>query len=251
VAVETPVYFGLLQTLEGLGLKALEIPARRRPACRWRRWNCAAPRPGGEVPGVCAHFRTTGALMPDDNKKRLLALARHGVTIIEDDVFGDLHYGNGRPTPLKAWDRDGDVIYCASFTKSFAPSFRLGWLAAGRHHGALARLCASSTLVSSPLLQVVLADVLDSGDYARISQRLRLQLAAQMTATADAVLQHFPRGTRVRRPQGGVVLWVECPETVDSTRLLQHALAEGISFAPGVAFSAAPRFGHCLRASSS
>ncbi|MDC7702804.1 aminotransferase-like domain-containing protein [Vogesella indigofera] len=250
VAVETPVYFGLLQTLEGLGLKALEIPCTPEAGLSLEALEFALHHGPAVKCLVCVpNFQNpTGALMPDDNKKRLLALARkHGVTVIEDDVFGDLHYGNVRPTPLKAWDRDGEVIYCASFTKSFAPSFRLGWLAAGRHHGALSRLCASSTLVSSPLLQVVLADVLDSGDYARISQRLRQQLAAQMTATADAVLRHFPRGTRVRRPQGGVVLWVECPETVDSTRLLQRALAEGISFAPGVAFSAAPRFGHCLR----
>jgi DNA-binding transcriptional MocR family regulator len=252
VAVETPVYFGLLQQLEGLGLKALEIPCapatglslealefalRHGPAVR-----CLVTVPSFQNP--------TGALMPDEQRRRLLAIARrHGLTVIEDDVFGDLHFGAQRPTPLKAWDRDGDVIYCASFTKSFAPSFRLGWMAAGRHHAALSLLCASSTLVCSPLLQSVLADVLESGDYARIRQRLRQQLQAQVQAFADAIERHFPRGTRLLRPHGGLLLWVECPESCDTTRLLQRALAEGISFAPGMAFSAEPRFGHCLRIS--
>lgn len=250
VAVETPVYFGLLQTLQGLGLKALEIPCTPEAGLSLEALEFALRHGPAVKCLVCVpNFQNpTGALMPDEHKKRLLALARrHGVTIIEDDVFGDLHYGAARPLPLKAWDRDDEVIYCASFTKSFAPSFRLGWMAAGRHHAALALLCASSTLVSSPLLQVVLADVLDSGDYARISQHLRQQLASQMTATADAVLRCFPKGTRVRRPAGGVVLWVECTEEVDTMRLLQRALAEGISFAPGIVFSAEPRFHHCLR----
>jgi DNA-binding transcriptional MocR family regulator len=250
VAVETPVYFGLLQTLESLGLKALEIPCTPDAGLSLEALEFALRHgPAVQCLVTVPHFQNpTGALMPDDHKKRLLQLARqHGVTIIEDDVFGDLYFGPRRPTPLKAWDRDGEVIYCASFTKSFAPSFRLGWLAGGRHHAALARLRESSSLVSSSLLQVVLADMLAAGDYARTSQRLRQQLAQQMQATADAVLAAFPRGTRVRRPQGGLLLWVECPEGVDTARLLEAALAQSISFAPGLLFSAEPRFSHCLR----
>lgn len=252
VAVETPVYFGLLQTLQGLGLKALEIPCTpdqgiSLPALEF------ALRHGPPVRClVCvpSFQNPTGGLMPDDSKRALLQLARrHDISIIEDDVFGDLYYGNERPTPIKAWDRDGEVIYCSSFTKSYAPSFRLGWVAGGRHHEALARLQASSTLAVSPLLQAVLADVLESGDYQRTSQRIRQQLAAQMHATADAVQRHFPRGTRVRKPLGGMLLWVECPEGSDTNQLLQQALHEGISFAPGLVFSAEPRFGHCLRIS--
>ena len=64
---------------------------------------------------------------------------------------------------------------------------------------------------------------------------------------ADAVLDAFPRGTRVRRPQGGMLLWVEGPEGLDSQAMLETALARSISFAPGLVFSAEPRFGHCLR----
>lgn len=250
VAVETPVYFGLLQTLAALGLKALEIPCTPDAGLSLEALEFAL-RYGPPVRclvTVTNYQNPTGALMPDDNKKRLLALARrHGVSIIEDDVFGELYFGKRRPTPLKAWDRDGDVIYCASFTKSLAPSFRLGWLSGGRHHAALERLRASSSLVSPALLLGTLADLLASGDYARISQRLRARLAEQMERVADAVLAAFPRGTRLRRPQGGLLLWVEGPEGLDSGRLLEAALKESISFAPGMLFSAEPRFRHCLR----
>ncbi|MEQ6292602.1 PLP-dependent aminotransferase family protein [Vogesella sp. GCM10023246] len=252
VAVETPVYFGLLQTLQGLGLKVLEIPCTADAGLSLEALEFALRHGPAVKCLVCVpnYQNPTGGLMPDDNKRALLQLARrHGITIVEDDVFGDLYYGNERPTPIKAWDRDGEVIYCSSFTKSYAPSFRLGWFSGGRHHQALARLQASSTLTVSPLLQAVLAEVLESGDYQRTSQRIRQQLAAQMHATADAVLRHFPKGTRVRKPQGGMLLWLECPPGSDTTQLLQQALPAGISFAPGVVFSAEPRFDHCLRLS--
>ncbi len=250
VAVETPVYFGLLQTLAALGLKALEIPCTPDAGLSLEALEFALQYgpPVRCLVTVTNYQNPTGARMPDDNKKRLLALARrHGVTLIEDDVFGELYFGEARPTPLKAWDRDGDVIYCASFTKSLAPSFRLGWLSGGRHHAALEWLRASSSLVSPALLLGVLSDLLASGDYARISQRLRRQLARQMEQVADAVLAAFPRGTALRRPQGGLLLWVEGPEGLDSGRLLEAALKESISFAPGMLFSAEPRFRHCLR----
>ncbi|UTH75716.1 PLP-dependent aminotransferase family protein [Chromobacterium sp. IIBBL 290-4] len=250
VAVETPVYFGLLQTLSALGLKALEIPCTPDAGLSLEALEFALQYgPPVRCLVTVTNFQNpTGARMPDDHKKRLLALARrHGVAIIEDDVFGELYFGETRPTPLKAWDRDGDVIYCASFTKSLAPSFRLGWLSGGRHHAALERLRASSSLVSPALLLGALSDLLASGDYARISQRLRKQLARQMEQVADAVLAAFPKGTRLRRPQGGLLLWVEGPEGLDSGRLLEAALRESISFAPGMLFSAEPRFSRCLR----
>lgn len=253
VAVETPVYFGLLQTLEGLGLKALEIPCTPDQGLSLEalefalrhgpKVNCLVTVPQFQNP--------TGALMPDSNKKRLLQLARrHGMTIIEDDVFGDLYFGNHRPTPLKAWDQHGDVIYCASFTKSLAPSFRLGWLSGGKYHDGLARLKTSSSMVNSSLYQMVLADMLANGDYSRANHRLRQQLAHSTQQLTDAILVAFPKGTRVRRPEGGMLLWVECPEDIDTALLLDEALKQSISFAPGLVFSAEPRFTHCLRLKS-
>ncbi|WP_293760556.1 PLP-dependent aminotransferase family protein [uncultured Aquitalea sp.] len=250
VAVETPVYFGLLQTLQTLGLKALEIPCTPDAGLSLEALEFAL-RHGAPVKCLVTvtNFQNpTGALMPEDNKKRLLQLARrHGLPVIEDDVFGELYFSGAHPPPLKAWDRDGDVIYCSSFTKSFAPSFRLGWLSGGRRHADLARQRESSSLVSPALLLGVLSDMLASGDYARISQRIRQQLARQLDQLADAVLAAFPRDTHVRRPQGGMLLWVEGPEGLDSRQLLQAALTHSISFAPGLLFSAEPRFGHCLR----
>ncbi|WP_028535077.1 PLP-dependent aminotransferase family protein [Paludibacterium yongneupense] len=250
VAVETPVYFGLLQTLESLGLKALEIPCTPERGISLEALEFAL-RHGSAVRClvVVPHFQNPGGgLMPDGDKKRLLDLLRqHHVPLIEDDVFGDLHFGADRPTPIKAWDNDGDVIYCASFTKSLAPSFRQGWVAGGKHQARLAQLKLSSSYVGSALLQAALADFLSSGLYDRHLGLFRRQLSRQCQQLTAAVLAAFPLGTRVSSPRGGLLLWIECPRGVDSVALLQQALAESISFAPGPLFSAEPRFASCLR----
>ena len=250
VAVETPVYFGLLQTLEILGLKALEIPCSLDEGLSPEALEFAL-RHGPPVRCliVVPHFQNpTGALMPEANKKRILALAQqHQLTIIEDDVFGDLHFTGERPIPLKAWDRAGEVIYCASFTKSFAPAFRLGWISGGRYHAQLEQLKVSSSYVTSPLMQAVLSDSLSSGLYARHLLKMRNVLARRCEEMRAWILACFPKGTRVSAPKGGLLVWVMCPEPLDTFALLEQALDASMSFAPGRLFSAEARFSHCLR----
>jgi len=250
VAVETPVYFGLLQSLESLRLKVLEIPCTPQHGISLEALEFAMRHgPAISCLVVVPNFQNpTGALMPEENKKRLLGLAReHHFPIIEDDVFGDLYYGEERPVPLKAWDRDGSVIYCSSFTKSFAPALRLGWSSGGKYHKQLERLKVSNSYVTSALIQATMGDCLSSGLYARQVERMRLHLSQQSGKLRDSILASFPHGTTVTEPQGGMLLWVECPEGVNSLALLEQALAHSISFAPGPVFSAEARFSRCLR----
>ena len=70
-----------------------------------------------------------------------------------------------------------------------------------------------------------------------------------MRQTTDAVTLHFPAGTRVTRPLGGFVIWVELPDPIDTTVLYDRAIAQGVSFAPGRIFSASDRYRNCLRLS--
>ena len=98
-------------------------------------------------------------------------------------------------------------------------------------------------------MQAVLAEVLESRDYQRTSARIRQQLASQMHATADAVLRHFPKGTRIRKPQGGMLLWVEMPDGRSGLEVFEAALRQGIRVAPGAMFSNSTRYNHFLRIS--
>lgn len=189
-----------------------------------------------------------GSLMPEAKKRELVALlARHQVPLIEDDVYGELHFAPQRPPPAKAFDCEGLVMHCSSFSKSLAPGYRVGWVAAGRYATAVQRLKLMTTLSAATPSQQALSEYLAQGGYDRHLRQLRRTLEQQQAVALAAVAQHFPRGTRVSRPEGGYFLWVELPPQVDALRLHQLALQAGISLAPGQIFSTDRRFAHCVR----
>ncbi len=249
VILESPTFYGALQALERLHLRAIEIPTdplsgidlqalatvlrRQRPAACWL-------MPSFQNP--------LGSLMPESRKAELVQLlAEHEVPLIEDDVYGDLYYAAQRPRPAKAFDQQGLVLHCSSFSKSLAPGYRIGWVAPGRYVRQLQRLKLGTTLSAAMPSQVALADYLSGSGFDPHLRRLRERLAEQRDAMAAAVAEFFPKGTRATRPEGGYFMWLELPRNIDTLSLHRQALRKGISIAPGALFSARNDFAHCLR----
>ena len=249
VMVEAPTFYGALQALERLGLKALEVPTHPRTGIDLDAMQAAILRHAPRACWLMTQFQNPlGCLMPDDRKRQLVELlARHDIPLIEDDVYGELYFGAARPVPAKAYDTRGLVLHCSSFSKCLAPGYRIGWASAGRFAQQVQRLKLSSTLSASGPAQGAIAEYLEQGGYDRHLRRLRQTLHAQQERMADAIAQAFPAGTRVTRPQGGFFLWLELPAAVDALSLHRQALARGISVAPGPIFSASGQFGSALR----
>ena len=249
VVVETPTYYGLLEALESLHLEALEV--------------ATDPRTGivlDELETVLAERRIAAAVlspsfgnplghcMPDTNKRRLVELlGRHDVPLIEDDVYGELAFGPSRPRAAKSFDRDGRVLLCASFSKSVAPGYRIGWTAPGRYRLQVEKLKFSSSVATATPTQMALAAFLADGGFDRTLRRLRREYRDLSARMASMVAQCFPAGTRVSRPEGGHVLWVEMPAAVDSVLLHERGIERGVSVAPGILFSASGRYRNCVR----
>jgi DNA-binding transcriptional MocR family regulator len=188
-----------------------------------------------------------GALMPEDSKQELVELlAKHTIPLIEDDVYAELYFGR-RPKPAKAFDRQGLVLHCSSFSKCLAPGYRIGWVAAGRFATALQRRKIMSSLSTSIPAQDAITIYLREGGYERHLAGLRRALASQQAAALDSLTKHLPRGFRVIRPQGGYFLWVELPPENDAIEIHNRALEHGFSIAPGPIFSAKRQFRNCLR----
>jgi len=105
----------------------------------------------------------------------------------------------------------------------------------------------STSLASPRPTQIALAEYLASGRYARHLRRLRRAFRDQVATVAAQVQRTFPAGTRISRPQGGFVLWVELPAGCDTLDLFRRALAQGIGIAPGPIFTSQDRYRNCLR----
>jgi DNA-binding transcriptional MocR family regulator len=171
------------------------------------------------------------------------------VPLIEDALYAELQFAEPLQPTVKAFDRDGWVMTCASYTKTLAPDYRIGWLEAGRFRDAVRQLKFSSSVAESVLLAETVGLFLENGGYDHHLRVLRRRYAAQVDAVRGIVARHFPAGTRATQPVGGFLLWLELPETVDSLQLFHAALAERIVIIPGQLYSNGARFRHCLRLS--
>ncbi len=249
VIVESPAFYGALQALESHGLRAIEVPVRPREGIDLVALATALERHRPQACWLMTNFQNpVGSLMPDEKKQALVAmLAERDVPLIEDDVYGELYFGNRRPLPAKAWDKTGIVLHSSSFSKCLAPGYRVGWTVAGRYSKELARLKTTRSLSASAPAQAALADYLAKGGYDKHLRQLRHALAHQQSCMLDAVVKHFPKGTRATRPDGGYFLWVELAGGVDALELHRRAISLGISVAPGPMFSAQRAFRTFIR----
>ena len=249
VALESPAYFGFLETIQSLGLRALEIPTDSRTGICLDALADALVNHDVKAVLVMPCFQNPlGSCMPDEKKEKLYRLlAKHDVPAIEDDIYGDLHFGERRPKPLKAWDTDGRVLLCSSFGKTLAPGLRVGWIAPGCYLERVRRLKVTNTLGTPIVLQKTIADFLRNGGYDHHLRSIRRAYHHQLHLFSQAILRHFPAGTRLSRPEGGFVLWVELPHGVDTLRLHRDALKQHINTAPGALFSVKDRYKNCLR----
>ena len=258
IAVESPTFYGLLQTLESLGLKALEIPTSPRTGISVEAVELALQSAHHMTPGIKAVVvvpylqNPTGSIMPSAHKQALLRLCQqHDVALIEDDTYSALvDDAVLREEPLRAiksWDDSGHVLHCASLHKHLAPGLRLGWISGGRWQARVEMLKFAASRGKERLPQRAAASFMGSPAFDRYLRRLRATLAAQRTQTAQVVARCFPPGTRLTVPRGGLSLWIALPEEVSATALFHAALAESMVIAPGTIFSNSTRFDGHLR----
>ena len=249
IAIESPTFYAGLQAAERLGLKVVEIPSHPREGVSLEALAMVLREQPVKACLFMLNFANpTGALVPDERKRQLLALlADYDVPLIEDDVYGELYFSAQVPQLSKVFDPDGRVMHVSSFSKCLAPGYRVGWVAAGRYAQLIRQLKLSTSIATSIPVQIGLAAYLKQGGYDAHLRQLRRRLAAQAAHMLTLVEQYFPASTRLVMPQGGYFLWLELPETVDALVLHQRALAHGISIAPGPIFSARREFAHFIR----
>ncbi|MDO3722766.1 PLP-dependent aminotransferase family protein [Marinobacter sp. chi1] len=249
VAIESPSFPGILQALEVVGLQVIEIPSHPTDGLSLEGLQLALEQwPVRACIVVTNHSNPMGAKLSDERKQALVSLLdAAGAPLIEDDIYGDLYFGDQRPKPAKAFDRTGNVIYCSSFSKTISPGLRLGWMLPGRHYPQAKQQKYFSNLATASLPQLAVSRFLEQGGYERYLRVARQQYRDAVERMRVAVGHAFPEGTAVSRPQGGFVLWVQLPGNVSGTRLYHKALDEGINIAPGRMFSISDKYENYLR----
>ncbi|MDZ4741915.1 MAG: PLP-dependent aminotransferase family protein [Verrucomicrobiota bacterium] len=251
IAVESPVYYGILQAIAALGMKAVEIETDPVEGMNPESLEAALKKKKVRGAVIVSNFNNPlGSCIPRDKKKQIVQmLAARNLPLIEDDIYGDLNHSGQRPVVAKSFDRKGLVLLCGSISKTLAPGYRIGWVAAGRYAERIRELKFVMSIGNCTPTQMAVAEFLRRDLYDAHLRKIRSLYAAQVARVREAVLSEFPNGTKISLPQGGFLLWVELPGKVNALKLLEKALDQNISLMPGPYFSPTRKFGNFLRLS--
>ncbi|MDO9151773.1 MAG: PLP-dependent aminotransferase family protein [Methylotenera sp.] len=249
VLIESPTFYAALQSIERIGLRAVAIPSHPKDGIDLGAMERAIQQHQPKACWLMTNFQNPlGSLLSNEKKKALVALiTKYQIPLIEDDVYGELYFGDKRPMQAKAFDTEGLVMHCSSFSKCLAPGYRVGWVVPGRYTKAVARLKLTTTISASVPAQVAIAKYLQKGGYDKHLRNLRHTLVVNQIKFVEAIERYFPEGTCLTLPQGGYFLWVKLPDEVNALELHKLALNNGISIAPGPIFSAQKQFTSYIR----
>lgn len=249
IAVESPVYFGILQLAKSLGLHVIELPTNPITGVELEALKKVIPKIKTCI--LISNFNNPlGSCMPETHKKEVVSmLAKYGIPLIEDDLYGDVYFGSNRPKPCKAFDKEGLVLWIGSVSKTLAPGYRVGWIAPGKFKEKIIHQKLIHTVSSTTITQEAIANFLEKGRYENYLRKLRKTLHSNSLHYARAIAEYFPEKTKISNPQGGFMLWVELEEKINTVELYEKAIRQNISIAPGRMSTLQNQFNNCMRLS--
>jgi DNA-binding transcriptional MocR family regulator len=251
IAIESPCFFGIIELIETLGMKALEV------------YTCTDD-------GVCLNslaeaieqhdvtaclFSTAinnplGSMKTDTQRQAMVTLLEeYDIPLIEDEAYSELYFTANKPKPAQLYSGKGLIMTCSSFSKTAAPGYRIGWLLPGKFEEQAKRIKRAQSCSTPMLQQWTLNQYLLNGDYDRHLCVLRKNLAYNCERMRALIAKYFPPEVCISKPQGGGVLWLRCQSHVDTAEFFSVALAQGVSFAPGVIFSPSGKYKNYMRIS--
>ena len=238
VLVEAPTYLGALQAFDLFfpqyvslasdvdGLDAEQITAEQVKDAKF-----LYALPNFQNP--------TGRLMTEERRQALVNKARElNLLVIEDDPYGELWYTSAPPPSLLSRMPER-VIQMGSFSKILAPGLRLGYIVAPEEIARKFEQVKQATdLHTATLTQRAVYEVVKDGFLNEHIPTIRSMYHTQAQAMLSALDEHMPAGVKWNQPAGGMFLWLELPEGMDSEEMLKKALVRNVAYVPGTPFYA-------------
>ena len=251
IAVESPCYFGQIELIESLGMKALEVyTCTEEGVCVAELAKVIKEHHVKACLFSTAISNPLGSMMTDKQRQAMVnLLEKNNIVLIEDEVYSDLYFTEKRPVPAQLYSKKGLVLTCSSFSKTAAPGYRVGWLLPGKFEEKAKRIKRAQSCSTSMLQQWTLTDYLMSGEYDRHLQVLRKTLRYNCERMRALIAENFPEQVCISKPKGGSVLWLRCRSHVDTSQFFNQAIAQGVNFAPGEIFSPSGKYKNFMRIS--
>jgi 2-aminoadipate transaminase len=180
-----------------------------------------------------------GVTLSESRRERVLDICeRAGLLVVEDDPYGQLSFEGEPPAPLRARRRDG-IFYLSTFSKTFAPGFRVGWILAP--HAVREKLVIASEaqiLCPSAFAQAAVSSYLSSMPWREQLKSYREIYRERRDALLAGLAAQMPEGTTWTRPGGGLFVWATLPDRLDAKAMVPRALGARVAYVPGTGFYA-------------
>ncbi|TDT61524.1 PLP-dependent aminotransferase family protein [Fonticella tunisiensis] len=245
VICESPSYLGAINAFKAYMPKFVEVPMDDDGMIIEELEKALEANPKAKLIYTIPDFQNpTGKTLSVERRKRLVELAeKYNVPIIEDNPYGELRYEGDRLPAIKSFDTKGLVVYLGTFSKTFCPGYRLGWI------------CASPELLSKYIMVKQGADLQASSisqrEAALFMEKYKLDehinkikkiYRRRRDLMIETIKKEFPETVKYTYPSGGLFTWISLPEGYDSAEILIKALKEKVAFVPGGSFF--PNGGH-------
>lgn len=249
VVVESPCYLAALQTFSAYEAQFAVIDSDEYGMCVdqleaiiWK----YQPKLIYLVPNF---NNPTGITLALERRLELIRLAqKHQVIVLEDNPYGELRFQGEHLPSLLSLDDQGVVISLGTFSKTFAPGLRIGWLTATEQLTSIITVAKQTTdLHTTTISQRVIAHLMQTFDYEGHIAKIRTVYGQRASAMLTALAENFPTASSWTKPHGGMFLWVTLPIGTDGTELLQRAILAKVAFVPGSTFFAEKPRHECIR----
>lgn len=180
----------------------------------------------------------SGRTWSDERRRQLVEIAnRYDVMIIEDNPYGELRFEGRTIGTIKSYDTEGRVIYLGTFSKTFSPGLRIGWvLASPEVLNKYIIVKQGADLQASSMSQRELNMYLDLYDFDAHIESIKVVYKKRRDLMVETVRQEFPKSANLIIPSGGLFAWVELPKQVDTREILVKAIENKVAFVPGGSF---------------
>ncbi|BDA78475.1 GntR family transcriptional regulator [Leptospira kobayashii] len=251
VLVPSPTYVGIFQIVETLKLKLIEIPYRKEIGLDISEIKrlCKRHRPKAII--ITANFNNPNGVLLNDNTKQELAniLQSEKIALVEDDMYGDLHWGKTRPRPLISYmnfsKSTPPSFLCSSFSKTIAPGIRIGWIGSKNSLKTVSKIARAFKISHNLPTQIAVFEYLKKQSYDRHLISLRKSFANHFQLWSKTLQTASDGNLEIDIPEGGFVLWAKTNS--NTQKLLIETQKKGVIFAPGVIFGVSDQWKNFFR----
>lgn len=245
VLVESPSYLGAINAFKATGCKFIEVETDKDGMIIEDLEKAIKENDNVKMIYVIPDFQNpTGKTWSLERRKSLINIAnKYDLPVIEDNPYGELRFDGEHIPPIKSFDTDGRVIYLGTFSKTFCPGLRIGWVLASEE---ILRkyilLKQGEDLHTSSLAQREIYMFLEHYDFDYHIEKLKKVYRERRNLMMESIEKFFPKDIKYTYPEGGLFTWVELPSNIDTKDMMTRAVEKGVAYVPGGSFY--PNGGH-------